>query len=178
MMTEISMAGKLYVGVRSNTKRFSNNNSMAATTKVYGRLRAKRIFFFNDTATTEIYPLSLHDAFPICAPPGARGAERPGEPRRGDGPRRGRRDRVPRQELRGGRRLPLEQSPAAAFGHRPVPRWTGESLGAGREVPDRSPQRERLREPPDAPLPGHERAAQPGDQEVHAGAARGALRPA
>src|SRR2546426_11534187 len=28
-------------------------------------------FFFNDTATTEIYPLSLHDALPIsrCAPP-------------------------------------------------------------------------------------------------------------
>src|SRR2546430_16292485 len=24
-------------------------------------------FFFNDTATTEIYPLSLHDAFPISA---------------------------------------------------------------------------------------------------------------
>src|SRR3712207_8905209 len=24
------------------------------------------IFFFNDTATTEIYPLSLHDALPIC----------------------------------------------------------------------------------------------------------------
>src|SRR5256885_17227724 len=23
-------------------------------------------FFFNDTATTEIYPLSLHDALPIC----------------------------------------------------------------------------------------------------------------
>ena len=23
------------------------------------------IFFFNDTATTEIYPLSLHDALPI-----------------------------------------------------------------------------------------------------------------
>src|SRR3712207_7614573 len=41
-------------------------------------------FFFNDTATTEIYTLSLHDALPICAParaepqgggaPGARGA--------------------------------------------------------------------------------------------------------
>src|SRR3712207_7486572 len=28
-------------------------------------------FFFNDTATTEIYTLSLHDALPICA--GARG---------------------------------------------------------------------------------------------------------
>ena len=23
-------------------------------------------FFFNDTATTEIYTLSLHDALPIC----------------------------------------------------------------------------------------------------------------
>src|SRR3712207_6961410 len=30
-------------------------------------------FFFNDTATTEIYTLSLHDALPIS----------PGEPRRG-----------------------------------------------------------------------------------------------
>src|SRR3954462_7718183 len=25
----------------------------------------RRVFFFNDTATTEIYPLSLHDALPI-----------------------------------------------------------------------------------------------------------------
>src|SRR3712207_6939112 len=25
------------------------------------------LFFFNDTATTEIYPLSLHDALPISA---------------------------------------------------------------------------------------------------------------
>src|SRR5258708_30900370 len=35
-------------------------------------------FFFNDTATTEIYTLSLHDALPISAscrtPGGARGA--------------------------------------------------------------------------------------------------------
>src|SRR2546423_6074720 len=28
-------------------------------------------FFFNDTATTEIYTLSLHDALPIYAVPGA-----------------------------------------------------------------------------------------------------------
>src|SRR3989442_12685046 len=28
------------------------------------------LFFFNDTATTEIYTLSLHDALPIC---GSRG---------------------------------------------------------------------------------------------------------
>src|SRR3989442_9347333 len=27
------------------------------------------IFFFNDTATTEIYTLSLHDALPICSNP-------------------------------------------------------------------------------------------------------------
>src|ERR1022692_123544 len=26
----------------------------------------RRSFFFNDTATTEIYTLSLHDALPIC----------------------------------------------------------------------------------------------------------------
>src|ERR1039457_120431 len=26
---------------------------------------ARRVFFFNDTATTEIYTLSLHDALPI-----------------------------------------------------------------------------------------------------------------
>src|SRR2546430_16287471 len=36
-------------------------------------LRLKRFstfFFFNDTATTEIYTLSLHDALPICSGPG------------------------------------------------------------------------------------------------------------
>src|SRR5256886_17653179 len=30
-----------------------------------------RFFFFNDTATTEIYTLSLHDALPISTPPAA-----------------------------------------------------------------------------------------------------------
>src|SRR3712207_9170323 len=29
------------------------------------RLHSHRFFFFNDTATTEIYTLSLHDALPI-----------------------------------------------------------------------------------------------------------------
>ena len=33
------------------------------------------IFFFNDTATTEIYTLSLHDALPICGE-GERSGER------------------------------------------------------------------------------------------------------
>src|SRR5260370_9403113 len=30
------------------------------------RLHSSFFFFFNDTATTEIYTLSLHDALPIC----------------------------------------------------------------------------------------------------------------
>src|SRR3712207_9097666 len=32
-----------------------------------GSLRKLLLFFFNDTATTEIYTLSLHDALPISA---------------------------------------------------------------------------------------------------------------
>src|SRR2546422_6292147 len=38
------------------------------------------VFFFNDTATTEIYTLSLHDALPISTPParGRSGCSRPG----------------------------------------------------------------------------------------------------
>src|SRR4030043_1240933 len=32
--------------------------------------RATLYFFFNDTATTEIYTLSLHDALPICSASG------------------------------------------------------------------------------------------------------------
>src|SRR3712207_5863277 len=40
-------------------------------------------FFFNDTATTEIYTLSLHDALPIC---GKRDGPRPGGQRGADGP--------------------------------------------------------------------------------------------
>src|SRR3712207_7554147 len=50
------------------------------------------IFFFNDTATTEIYTLSLHDALPICRRPGAAGVVVPGRHaaagRRGVRPRR------------------------------------------------------------------------------------------
>src|SRR2546426_1390667 len=46
------------------------------------------LFFFNDTATTEIYTLSLHDALPICA-----GAGQPLCGRDGCGYRRRRRRR-------------------------------------------------------------------------------------
>src|SRR5690349_24219346 len=52
------------------------------------------IFFFNDTATTEIYTLSLHDALPICrlfARPGhagAHGIQHSAQPRVCNGGRR------------------------------------------------------------------------------------------
>src|SRR2546422_7415405 len=55
------------------------------------------VFFFNDTATTEIYTLSLHDALPISGPRDhatARGA-------------RGRRRRSPR--IRAGSRGPRDR---------------------------------------------------------------------
>src|SRR5205823_14785739 len=46
------------------------------------------LFLFNNTATTELYTLSLHDALPICAGAGARSARREGI--RGLGRRRAR----------------------------------------------------------------------------------------
>src|SRR3712207_7917881 len=62
-------------------------------------------FFFNDTATTEIYTLSLHDALPIYGPR-RRCADRAGEP---DGRRAG-------QWLAGGGRDPLRAAAAAGDG--------------------------------------------------------------
>src|SRR6266550_9435129 len=43
-----------------------------AETKISAARRGRnqfRVFFFNDTATTEIYTLSLHDALPTCRRP-------------------------------------------------------------------------------------------------------------
>src|SRR3712207_8594046 len=59
-----------------------------------------KLFFFNDTATTEIYTLSLHDALPIGRPTGW-AARRPAAspPRR---PAAGRRARWPRWPRCGG----------------------------------------------------------------------------
>src|ERR1039457_2135389 len=54
------------VGHRAAAPALSSPSSTAppaATTK--GRGGPRRCFFFNDTATTEIYTLSLHDALPI-----------------------------------------------------------------------------------------------------------------
>src|SRR5256885_15828928 len=51
-------------------------------------------FFFNDTATTEIYTLSLHDALPICGEHGGADRNRQAE----------RRQRAPGQSARDGDR--------------------------------------------------------------------------
>src|SRR3712207_8979844 len=47
-------------------------------------------FFFNDTATTEIYTLSLHDALPISRAPEAQVQAAAGFPDRGGGAHAGR----------------------------------------------------------------------------------------
>src|SRR3712207_9339537 len=43
------------------------------------------LFFFNDTATTEIYTLSLHDALPICRRRPGPSPRPPARPRAGVG---------------------------------------------------------------------------------------------
>src|SRR5438309_12118455 len=52
-------------------------------------------FFFNDTSTTEIYTLSLHDALPISPPRRRHQAHRPAPQARGADPHG--RDRGPEQ---------------------------------------------------------------------------------
>src|SRR5260221_8632905 len=74
-------------------------------------------FFFNDTATTEIYTLSLHDALPISQP----GVGRPqalAHQGRADTPRwRGVRYQVAARELHRSQRAPGRRLPAAQDQH-------------------------------------------------------------
>src|SRR5438270_9760169 len=67
-------------------------------------------FFFNATATTEIYTLSLHDALPIWAPPrAARCRARPCAARAGARPGCDR-ARAPSAAARSARRTPCARS--------------------------------------------------------------------
>src|SRR3712207_6878530 len=70
------------------------------------RYVVRYFFFFNDTATTEIYTLSLHDALPICcrAPAGAPCGRGSGRAARGGPPCRARRRSA------GGRTVPAARS--------------------------------------------------------------------
>src|SRR5258707_12690976 len=55
---------------------------MAVEPSWYASQLCFRLFFFNDTATTEIYTLSLHDALPIYRSGGLSPAHRRSGPRR------------------------------------------------------------------------------------------------
>src|SRR6476620_10836436 len=112
-------------------------------------------FFFNDTATTEIYTLSLHDALPIGLRPASRAAlaaRRParGDPRlprglevAGDGPpgpavaaardRIGRRSAlVPRRDRRRRRRPPGRRAAPPQRRREQRPASAGQLLGVAR----------------------------------------------
>src|SRR5438270_5549743 len=69
--------------------------SRAPATSVF---RSSFFFFFNDTATTEIYTLSLHDALPI-SPGTSRRSSRPPPLRRAWARRRGARSEEHTSEL-------------------------------------------------------------------------------
>src|SRR3954463_5309365 len=62
------------IACRPPTWRASRAHTLSPSRRGLGR-HAPCCFFFNDTATTEIYTLSLHDALPICCgrPSPARG---------------------------------------------------------------------------------------------------------
>src|SRR3989442_1027931 len=78
------------------------------------------LFFFNDTATTEIYTLSLHDALPILVHGRADHGEAADEP-----PRNGRRTGEPRRRQQ--RRAHAHKDPARSRAREDVPAL----LGAG-----------------------------------------------
>src|SRR3712207_8278776 len=71
---------------------------------LYSSIVLVYFFFFNDTATTEIYTLSLHDALPIYA------GRRPARPRADERPlRRALFGRAPRPRRRGRARVPAHR---------------------------------------------------------------------
>src|SRR3989454_3562531 len=105
-------------------------------------------FFFNDTATTEIYTLSLHDALPICrAPPRAPADHDRALPHRHE---RGHGAAAP-EGAPVGAHLPLE--PLSLLTR--LPYCLGETEGRERRADrgDSGPGRSGAARPPRAPLP-------------------------
>src|SRR3712207_7806436 len=70
------------------------------------------VFFFNDTATTEIYTLSLHDALPICPADRASGIDATSPPREDYRARFAARVRVPARPERDRKSTRLNSSHA------------------------------------------------------------------
>src|SRR6476659_4413029 len=139
-------------------------------------------FFFNDTATTEIYTLSLHDALPISRSRARRATARARPPRPGSSRRSARRGfapsrprgpgrfhhrawRGPRRRLASGGRGPARRScepagrrsrPAASRVGRPAPaRRAGAPAPGGWSAPRSPPRRW---PPPRAPGPDRDAA--------------------
>src|SRR2546425_4025249 len=119
-------------------------------------------FFFNDTATTEIYTLSLHDALPIsrgalsAAPRGRRGwraGRRGGPAARSDGDRRALLDlRAPGAARRGARRRGSRRGSLRPIGGgAPAPRGGTPPRGAPPGLPPRKEQLRTSRPPPPRP---------------------------
>src|SRR3989454_10513394 len=107
-------------------------------------------FFFNDTATTEIYTLSLHDALPISSGDrgvrrGRRGRSRVGRAdlRRGRAARRGRADARRAAGVGQGTARALQDSARPPLGAHPA----AERPGKGDEAPGRAaPHRLRVQD--------------------------------
>src|SRR5580698_10894579 len=111
------------------------------------------VFFFNDTAPTELYTLSLHDALPIRpGPPRAAAATRPPTPGCGrPGPRRPAKGPA-RRPCQGNRQLPgrsvLGRPPRIPVPGR-SPRWPRPRRRAGHAArPPRPPHARPARSPP------------------------------
>src|SRR3979490_820870 len=89
-LKKIMPAKKSFDSTSATSGSLCRARSAAATTRCAATAEPRRsigtrtwlcsyfFFFFNDTATTEIYTLSLHDALPIC---GQLARERPSDPR-------------------------------------------------------------------------------------------------
>src|SRR5574337_1154562 len=61
---------------RKSTRLNSSHHSISYAVFCLKKKKKYKFFFFNDTATTEIYTLSLHDALPISTAPTVRASPR------------------------------------------------------------------------------------------------------
>ena len=62
--TEVSKLSVDFIQAQMRSEEHTSELQSQSTIS-YAVFCLKKIFFFNDTATTEIYTLSLHDALPI-----------------------------------------------------------------------------------------------------------------
>src|SRR6266480_4443702 len=69
LQSHVNLVCRLLLEKKKKSKRSSNRASIPPRSpSIPSPVRFETFFFFNDTATTEIYTLSLHDALPVSAP--------------------------------------------------------------------------------------------------------------